>query len=162
MVQIFAGTEVVATYVKRLSGSGYRLRPLPTGEGGVRDAHPHLVRTTAAQVGPHCVAVVAALRTDNAIHHLRSAQGILGLREKNGLERLEAACARALGVGDPSYRTIKGILAAGQVQAQPPGPRSQASPAATWTSSRSCSCGVSSMRAPFGSPAACPRLATPS
>jgi hypothetical protein len=26
---------------------------------------------------------------------------------------LEAACDRALTVGDPSYRTIKGILAAG-------------------------------------------------
>jgi hypothetical protein len=30
-----------------------------------------------------------------------------------GDPRLEAACARAIGVGDPSYRTIKGILAAG-------------------------------------------------
>ena len=27
--------------------------------------------------------------------------------------RLEAACARAIAVGDPSYRTIKGILIAG-------------------------------------------------
>ena len=27
--------------------------------------------------------------------------------------RLEAACARALEAGDPSYRTVKGILAAG-------------------------------------------------
>jgi len=27
--------------------------------------------------------------------------------------RLEAACAKALAAGDPSYRTIKGILAAG-------------------------------------------------
>jgi hypothetical protein len=26
---------------------------------------------------------------------------------------LEAACARALEAGDPSYRTVKGILAAG-------------------------------------------------
>jgi hypothetical protein len=30
-----------------------------------------------------------------------------------GNQRLNAACARALHVGDPSYRTIKGILAAG-------------------------------------------------
>jgi hypothetical protein len=27
--------------------------------------------------------------------------------------RLDAACARVIAVGDPSYRTIKGILAAG-------------------------------------------------
>ena len=50
---------------------------------------------------------------DNAIHHLRAAQGVLGLRDKHGCERLEAACARALAVGDPAYRTIKGILATG-------------------------------------------------
>ena len=38
---------------------------------------------------------------------------MLGLRDKHGCDRLEAACARALAVGDLSYRTVKGILAAG-------------------------------------------------
>jgi hypothetical protein len=57
--------------------------------------------------------VIAELMADNAIHHLRSAQGVLGLRDKHGCQRLEAACARAIEVGDPSYRTIKGILIAG-------------------------------------------------
>ncbi|MCX5346676.1 IS21 family transposase [Streptomyces mirabilis] len=42
-----------------------------------------------------------------------TAQGILGLRKKYSDVRLEAACAKALTVGDPSYRTIKGILIAG-------------------------------------------------
>lgn len=49
----------------------------------------------------------------NAIARLRSAQGVLALRKEVGDTRLEAACARATEVGDPSYRTIKGILAAG-------------------------------------------------
>ena len=49
----------------------------------------------------------------NAIHRLRSAQGVLALRKTVGDSRLEAACARAITVGDPSYRTVKGILAAG-------------------------------------------------
>lgn len=39
--------------------------------------------------------------------------GVLGLRKKYGETRLEAACARAIAVGDPSYRTTKGILIAG-------------------------------------------------
>jgi hypothetical protein len=30
-----------------------------------------------------------------------------------GDDRLEAACRRALQAGDPSYRTVKGILVAG-------------------------------------------------
>jgi hypothetical protein len=38
---------------------------------------------------------------------------VLGLAGKHGADRLERACARAIEVGDPSYRTIKGILAAG-------------------------------------------------
>ncbi|MEU4332042.1 hypothetical protein [Nonomuraea dietziae] len=34
------------------------------------------------------------------------------MADKHNPERLEAACAKALAVGDPSHRTIKGILAA--------------------------------------------------
>ena len=43
----------------------------------------------------------------------RSQASEVGLRKKYGDTRLEAACARAIAVGDPSYRTIKGILIAG-------------------------------------------------
>jgi hypothetical protein len=49
----------------------------------------------------------------NALHRLRSAQGVLRLAERYSAERLDAACTRALAVGDPSYRTVKGILVAG-------------------------------------------------
>jgi hypothetical protein len=38
---------------------------------------------------------------------------VLRLGDHHGRERLEAACERALAAGDPSYRTVKGILAAG-------------------------------------------------
>jgi hypothetical protein len=47
------------------------------------------------------------------LYRLRSAQGVLGLADKHGGHRLDAACAKALAAGDPSYRTIKGILVAG-------------------------------------------------
>ncbi|MER6617847.1 hypothetical protein [Streptomyces xantholiticus] len=49
----------------------------------------------------------------NALHRPRAAQGVLGLRKKYGDTRLEAACRKAVAVGDPSYRTVKGILLAG-------------------------------------------------
>lgn len=35
------------------------------------------------------------------------------MREKYPDQRLDAACAKAIAVGDPSYRTVKGILIAG-------------------------------------------------
>jgi len=74
---------------------------------------PTWCRHTTAEVGPACEAVITEFMRDNAIHHLRSARGVLGLRDKHGCQRLNVACARALDVVDPSYRTIKGILAAG-------------------------------------------------
>jgi hypothetical protein len=69
--------------------------------------------TQVEQVGPGTVAIVAELSAVNAIHRLRAIQGIIRLRKKYGDTRLDAACARALAVGDPRYRTVKGILVAG-------------------------------------------------
>jgi hypothetical protein len=39
--------------------------------------------------------------------------GVLGLTGKHDPARVEKACARAIEVGDPTYRTVKGTLAAG-------------------------------------------------
>jgi hypothetical protein len=75
--------------------------------------NPTWCRKTAAEIGPATTRVIAGFMEVNAIHRLRSAQGVLALRGDVGNDRLEAACSRALVVGDPSYRTIKGILAAG-------------------------------------------------
>ena len=55
----------------------------------------------------------AQLLADNALYRLRAAQGVVGLADRHDPSRLEAACAKAIAAGDPSYRTIKGILAAG-------------------------------------------------
>jgi transposase len=113
VVQIFAGADVVATHVRRPSGRSTDFNHYPPEKIAFAMKTPVWCRRTAELVGPACEAVIAEFMRDNAIHHLRSAQGVLGLRDKHGCERLEAACARALEVGDPSYRTIKGILAAG-------------------------------------------------
>lgn len=45
--------------------------------------------------------------------HLRQAQGIVRQADRYGAQRLDAACARALTFGDPSYRTVKQILERG-------------------------------------------------
>ncbi|MDT5151503.1 MAG: hypothetical protein QOI01_3236 [Mycobacterium sp.] len=74
---------------------------------------PTWCRRAATEVGPACTEVIAEFMAINAIHRLRSAQGVLAFRKTVGDPRLEAASARAIAVGDPSYRTIKGILAAG-------------------------------------------------
>ena len=113
VVQIFAGGDVVATHVRRFSGRSTDFSHYPPEKIAFAMRTPTWCRQTAALVGPACQEVIAGLMADNAIYHLRAAQGVLGMRDKHGCERLEAACARALAVGDPSYRTIKGILVAG-------------------------------------------------
>jgi hypothetical protein len=112
VVQIFAGADVVATHVRRPSGRSTDFTHYPPEKIAFHMRTPAWCRRTAALVGPACEAVIAEFMSDNAIHHLRSAQGVLGLRDKHGYERLEAACARAIELGDPSYRTVKGILIA--------------------------------------------------
>lgn len=74
---------------------------------------PAWCRATAEEVGPACVQVIAALNEQGVMFKLRQAQGILGLRDRHDPARLEAACRKALEAGDPSYRTIKGVLALG-------------------------------------------------
>lgn len=113
IVQIFRDQHVVATHVRRLSGRATNMEHYPPETIAFHLQGPTWCRKIAVDVGPACELVIGDLLSPNAIHHLRAAQGILRLREKYGIDRLEAACSRAIEVGDPSYRTVKGILAAG-------------------------------------------------
>ncbi|MFD3355743.1 hypothetical protein [Streptomyces fradiae] len=74
---------------------------------------PIWCRSQSSEVGDARREVIDQLLEVNALYRLRATQGILGLRKKYGDQRLEAACTKATAVGDPSYRTIKGILIAG-------------------------------------------------
>jgi hypothetical protein len=67
----------------------------------------------AAELGFSVHELVEGLLSDGALYHLRAAQGVVGLADKYGATRLDAACHRAIEVGDPEYRTVRGILKAG-------------------------------------------------
>ena len=73
---------------------------------------PTRCRTTAQAIGEATAQVVETLLEVNALYRLRAAQGVLRLVDKYGPVRPEAACRKAVDVGDPSYRTVKGVLAA--------------------------------------------------
>lgn len=74
---------------------------------------PAWCRHRANGLGAHVTELVAGLMEVNALYRLRQAQGVVGLADQHGADRLDAACARAIKVGDPTYKTVKGILAAG-------------------------------------------------
>ena len=81
---------------------------------------PQWCRRQAAGIGPSCERLIGELLADNALYRLRAAQGVIGLADKHDPSRLEAACGKAITAGDPSYRTVRGILAAGAERDQPP------------------------------------------
>lgn len=123
VVQIFHHHAVVATHVLHLSGRSTHLEHYPPHKIAHNLRTVSWCRAQAEQIGPGAVAIIAELSTVNAIHRLRAIQGIIRLRERYGDARLDAACARAIAVGDPGYRTVKGILAAGTEHGdEPSGP----------------------------------------
>ena len=74
---------------------------------------PQWCLAQAKALGASCLAVIESLFANRVLDHLRAAQGVLRLRDSFGPARVEAACARALRFGSPSYRTVKQILKAG-------------------------------------------------
>lgn len=119
MVQIFTDGQLIATHAAKTAGKQTDMSHYPPEKIAFAMRTPTWCRTQADQIGPQCVAVIADLLAVNALFRLRAAQGVLRLADKYGPTRLETACGKALTVGDPSYRTIKGILAAG-LEADPP------------------------------------------
>jgi transposase len=121
VVQIFHNGQLIATHGRKPSGKQTDFGHYPPEKIAFRMRTPAWCRTRAMQVGPACRQVIDGLLEVNALFRLRAAQGVLGLADKHSAGRLEAACGKAIAVGDPSYRTIKGILVAG-AETDPPRP----------------------------------------
>jgi transposase len=131
-VRLYTGQyELVATHV-RAQKPGQRqthLDHLPPQKlpGLLLDREACL--TEAQEIGAATTEVVQGLLDDSVLDRLATLGRLLRLRKRHGDARLEAACARALVFGDPSYKTVKRILAQGLEQA--PAPMPVVLPAAT-------------------------------
>jgi len=112
-VEIFHEGMLIATHVRIERGKQTNYDHYPPEKIAFMMRTPAWCRRRAAELGESVSAVVSSLMEVNALYRLRQAQGVVGLADKHGPERLAAACERALSVGDPSYKTVKGILAAG-------------------------------------------------
>jgi hypothetical protein len=129
VVEIFDAGELIATHGRRPAGKATDLSHYPPEKIALKMRTPTWCRTKAAEIGPSCVELIAGLLEINALFRLRAAQGVLGLAGKHRPQRLERACARAIEVGDPSYRTVRGILAARTEAGPPPEPTGDGGPA---------------------------------
>jgi hypothetical protein len=105
MVPVFLDGSLVKTHAALEQGKRTDKSDYPPEKIAFQMKTPIWCRTQASEIGDACREVVDQLLEVNALYRLRAAQGVLGLRKKYGDARLEAACARAITVGDPSYRT---------------------------------------------------------
>jgi transposase len=112
-IEVFVDGQLVKTHGRIERGRQTDYADYPPDKVAFFMRTPVWCRHRARELGPAISEVVAGLLETNALHRLRSAQGVIGLAECHDIDRLDAACRRALEVGDPSYRTVKGILAAG-------------------------------------------------
>jgi transposase len=117
LVEVFCDGELVKTHRRAQRGRRHTdWGDYPPEKVAFLEKTPAWCRQRAHDTGPHVARLVAELLAGpagHAQHHLRAAQGVLRLAERHDTGRLDAACQRALAAGDPSYRTVKGILAAG-------------------------------------------------
>jgi transposase len=120
MVQFFIGGQLVKSHPRKVRGKQTDFGDYPPEKIAFHMRTPAWCRRQAAGIGPSCEYLIGELLADNALYRLRSAQGVIGLADKHDPARLEAACAKATTAGDPSYRTVRGILAAGTERNQLP------------------------------------------
>ena len=112
-VEVFLNGEVVKTWARVERGKQTDWSDFPPEKVAFFMRTPQWCLRQATDLGPSVKELVEGLLADGALYHLRAAQGVVGLAEKHGATRLDAACRRAIEVGDPEYRTVKGILKAG-------------------------------------------------
>ena len=113
LVEVFVDGVIVKTWARIERGRQTDYADYPPEKVAFFMRTPQWCRKRASELGPSVSELIAILLEPNVLHHLRAAQGVLGLADKYGADRLDAACRRATLVGDPAYRTVKGILLAG-------------------------------------------------
>jgi hypothetical protein len=112
-LEVFVDSTLIKTHVRVSKGRSTDMGDYPPEKIAFFQRTPTWCRRQAAEYGPNVTVVVNELLDVNVLHRLRAVQGILSLADKHSPQRLDAACRKANQVGDPSYRTIKGILVAG-------------------------------------------------
>jgi hypothetical protein len=112
MMEVFIGEDLIKTHARLARGRQTDWADYPEQKAAFFMRTPVWCRKRASELGPDVTEIIDELMTVNALHRLRACQAIIGLAENYDTIRLNAACRRAIDVGDPTYKTVKGILIA--------------------------------------------------
>ena len=111
-VEFYLDLQLVKTHVR--PSDGHRQtdwNDYPPDKAKFFQRNPDWCRAQARLLGPAVAEVVEGLLSQHALHYLRQAQGIISQAERYGPHRVNAACQVAILCGDPSYRTVRNLLA---------------------------------------------------
>jgi len=112
-VEVFKDGVLIKTWARTDKGKQTDWGDYPPEKVAFFMRTPAWCRRRAKEIGPNVESLVESLLEPHALHRLRSAQGVLRMADRYGDQALDDACGVALSAGDPSYRTVKGLLAAG-------------------------------------------------
>ena len=113
-VEIFCKGERIAVHARASANRRHTTVPdhMPSSHRRYADWTIERIRGQAASIGPMAEALVDIIleRRPHPEQGFRACVGILRLAKPFGVDRLEAACARALEIGALSYRSVRSIL----------------------------------------------------
>lgn len=116
-VEIFLRGERIASHARSGERGRHTTRPehMPVAHRAHAEWSPSRIIDWARTIGPETAKLVDAILTErrHPEQGYRSCLGILRLGKKYGVDRLEAACARAVAVRARSYRHVESILKSG-------------------------------------------------
>jgi transposase len=114
-VEVFLNSRRIASH-RRLPGRGHastQPEHMPHAHRAHAEWTPSRLIAWAAKTGPATAQVVSDILASrpHPEQGYRACLGLLRLGQRYGPERLDAACARAMQLGAPRYRTVQNILA---------------------------------------------------
>jgi transposase len=131
-VEVFVRGQRVAAHLRSVVRGQHTTDPthMPKAHQRHREWSPSRLIAWGATVGPQTAALVEAILASrpHPEQGYRSCLGILRLARRDGPDRLEAACARALAAGARSYRHVDAILKHGLDRCPWPAARPAAPP----------------------------------
>lgn len=123
LVELLHRGRRVACHARSNRRGGFTTRDehMPAAHRAHKQWTPERLVHWGGQIGPRTGEFVAAIlqRWRHPEHGYRSCLGLLNLAKRYGPQRLEAACAIALGLGAVQYRHVRDILASGRDRVQP-------------------------------------------
>jgi transposase len=120
VVEVFLKGRRIASHRRRRGRGEYATDPahMPHAHRAHAEWTPSRLIAWAEQTGPTTAELVATILATkpHPEQGYRACLGLMRLGKRHGPARLEAAAARALQLGAPSYRTVQNILASGVEQ----------------------------------------------